>query len=261
MSTNPATGAVTTGFPRFFRIAGYSVSSYKFFLCVGIYVGTLATAALASSSGLSPLRIGLVAMACALVGFIGARVYHLLVHAPAYVRQGSLGALWDSSQGGFGVFGGLFTFVPASFAAAAWLDIPAAVLWDLMGVGVLAGGFWVRLGCVFNGCCGGRESKVRLSVCLHDTRGVTKPRIPVQFLEMAWWLVGFVAFLMLWPNALPPGSYALAVLTWYGVGRFFLEPLREQSDLVFGRVRINRVVAALLALTAGGALIFRGWAA
>jgi len=260
MSTNLATGVVTTGFPRFFRVAGYSVSSYKFFLCVGIYVGMLATAALAGSSGLPPLRIGVAAMTCALMGLIGARVYHLLVHAPAYVRQGSLGALWDSSRGGFGVFGGLFTFVPASFAAAAWLDIPAAVLWDLMGVGVLAGGFWVRLGCVFNGCCVGRESKARLSVCLHDTRGVRKPRLPVQFLEIAWWLAGLVAFLMLWPDALPPGSYALAVLAWYGVGRFFLEPLRERPDIVLGRVRINQVAAALLAIAAGGGLMIRGWA-
>ena len=97
MSATPITGAVNTGFPRFFTIAGYSVNSYKFFLCVGIYVGTLATAALASSSGLSPLRVGLAAMTCALVGLIGARVYYLLVHAPYYLRQRSLRALWDSS--------------------------------------------------------------------------------------------------------------------------------------------------------------------
>jgi prolipoprotein diacylglyceryltransferase len=82
----------------------------------------------------------------------------------------------------------------------------------------------------------------------------------VQFLEMAWWLAGLVAFLMFWPGALPPGSYALAVLAWYGVGRFFLEPLRERPDIVFDQVRINQVVAALLALAAGGPLMIRGWA-
>ena len=62
MSAAPDTGAIDQGFPRFFRINGYAVNSYKFFLCVGIYVGTLATAALASFSGLSPLRVGLAAM-------------------------------------------------------------------------------------------------------------------------------------------------------------------------------------------------------
>ena len=245
-------------FPRFFTFSGYSVSSYKFFLCVGIYVETLTTAALARSSGLSPLRIGLASMACALVGLIGARLYHLLVNAPAYMRQCSVSALWNPRSGGCSLFAALAAFAPASFVAAIWLNIPAVVLWDLMGAGVLAGGFWVRLGCVFNGCCTGRESKASLSVRLHDTRGVRKLRVPVQFLEMGWWLLGLVGFLTLWPGVLRPGSYALAVLTWYGVGRFFLEPLRERPDIVFGRVRINQVVAALLALTAGGALIMRG---
>jgi phosphatidylglycerol:prolipoprotein diacylglycerol transferase len=260
MGATSVTGTMNTGFPRFFKIAGYSVNSYKFFLCVGIYVGTLATAALASSSDLPPLRIGLVAMTCALMGLIGARVYYLLVHAPKYLFHRSLSALRNSKHGGASGFGALLTFVPAFFAAAAWLDLPPTTLGDHMAVGVLTAGFWIRLGCVFNGCCTGRPSRAPLSVMLHDTRGVRKPRLPVQFLEMAWWLAGLVTFLMLWPGALPPGSYALAVLAWYGVGRFFLEPLRERPDIVFGQVRINQVVAALLALAAGGALMIRGWA-
>src|SRR6516164_8248430 len=115
MRAPPTSGAVNTGFPRFFTFFGYSVSAYKVFLCVGIYVGTLTTAALAGASGLSPLRIGLATMSCALVGLIGARVYHLLVHAPAYVRQRSVSALWDRSAGGFSVFGALAAVVPASF--------------------------------------------------------------------------------------------------------------------------------------------------
>jgi phosphatidylglycerol---prolipoprotein diacylglyceryl transferase len=260
MSAVPDTGATDQEFPRFFRINGYAVNSYKFFLCIGIYVGTLATAALASFSGISPLRAGLAAMFCGLAGLIGARLYFLLVNATFYLRQRSLAAVWDSSAGGWSLFGSLITFIPISFAAAAWLHVPLLMLWDHMALGVLVGGFWIRLGCVFNGCCAGRETRGWLGVHLHDTRRVTKPRIPVQFMEMAWWLVGLVGFIMLWPGVLPPGSYALAVTSWYGVGRFFLEPLRERPDIVFGRVRIDQVVAALLAIAAGGTLIIRGWA-
>src|SRR5262249_43408068 len=198
MRAAPTSGAMKAGFPRFFRFFGYSISAYKVFLCVGIYAGTLTTAALASSSGLSPLRTGLAGMSSALVALIGARVYHLLVHAPAYMKQRSVGALWDRSAGGFSVFGALVAVVPASFVAAAWLDIPAVALWDHMGVGVLAGGFWIRLGCVFNGCCAGRPSRAPLSVSLHDMRGMKTPRLPVQFLEMAWWLLGLAGFFMPW---------------------------------------------------------------
>src|SRR5262249_56430345 len=119
-----SSSAANTGFPRFFTFYGYSVSAYKFFLCVGIYIGTLTTAMLASSSGLSPSRVGFAAMACALAGIIGARLYHLLVHAPSYVRQRSFSAVWNLNRGGGGVFGALITFIPASFVPAALLAIP-----------------------------------------------------------------------------------------------------------------------------------------
>ena len=193
------------GYPRYFRIAGRWVNSFKVFLCVGIYLGILVIAAIAHSSGIPPLGVALGSLALAIIGLAGARVYHLLA-------------------------------------------------------GILAGGFWVRLGCAFNGCCGGRETRGWCGVCLHDTRGVRRRRVPVQFLEMAWWLLGGIGFIWLWPKSFPPGNYALGVLAWYGLGRFFLEPLREAPDLIAGRVRINQCVAAALVLGAGGALLARAFA-
>ena len=252
-----AISTAEAGFPRFFWIGGVWINSYKVLLCVGIYAGTLATAALADRSGLSPLRIGIGAMACGLAGLIGARVYYLLVHAPVYLTRRSRNALWDINSGGWSVFGALLTLVPCSLLVARLAGLPAAVFWDYLGIGVLCGGFWVRLGCVFNGCCVGRETQGILGVRLHDAFGAEKRRVPVQFLEMAWWLLGVFAFLWLWPKGFPPGSYALGVLGWYGLGRFFLEPLREGPDLVFGTVRIDQVVAGLLALGAAAALAVR----
>lgn len=244
-------------FPRELNIAGYWINSYKVFLIVGLSVGTITTAALADYAGLSPLRVGLGAMACAVAGLAGARIYHVLVHARHYLRDEPRSTLWDTTRGGWGVFGSLMTFAPTALLVAWMLEMPPARLWDYMSAGILTGGFWIRLGCVFNGCCGGRETSGKLGVRLHDVRGVCKRRIPVQFFEMAWWLLGAIVFAALWRYDFPVGSYALGVLAWYGFGRFFLEPLREQSDVVFGIVRINQVVAALLALAAGGAILVR----
>lgn len=245
------------GFPRFVNVRGYWISSYKIFLIVGLYAGTVATAALADSVGRSPLRVGLAAMGSGLAGLVGARLYHVAIHARLLMRAESRRLLLDVRRGGAAVFGALLTFVPASWAAASLLTASTAELWDLMSGGVLAGGFWIRLGCVFNGCCVGRETDGMLGVRLHDLDGVCKPRMPVQYLEMAWWLLGGMAFLILWPISLPPGSYALGVLAWYGVGRCLLEPLREHPEVVLGRIRIDQLIAALLALGAGGALLIR----
>ncbi len=247
---NPA----CAGYPRYFKIAGHWVNSYKVFLCVGIYGAILVIAALAQSANLSPLPVGIGILICAIAALFGARVYHLLVFAPVYLRERSWARIWDSTRGGWSVFGGLPPLVLGSWLLASLLGIPAAALWDFIGGGVLFGGFWVRLGCVFNGCCAGRETASRLGVRLHDTFGTRKRRIPVQFLEMGWWLAGGIGYLLIWPRPFPHGTYALGVVAWYGLGRFWLEPLRERPDLVAGGIRVNQVVAAVLAVSAGAGL-------
>jgi phosphatidylglycerol:prolipoprotein diacylglycerol transferase len=215
------------------------------------------SAAVAQLSGVSPLRMGAGSLGCALAGLAGARIYHLLLFAPHYLRERSWSVMWDTQRGGWSVFGALLPIFPLSFLLAWALEIPAAEFWDYLSAGILAGGFWVRLGCVFNGCCGGRETTSWLGVCLHDVRGRRKRRIPVQFLEMVWWLLGMAGFVALWHLSFHPGTYALGVIGWYGIGRFGLEPLREAPDLVSERIRINQIVAGLLALTAVCGLILR----
>jgi prolipoprotein diacylglyceryltransferase len=120
-------------------------------------------------------------------------------------------AVLDS--GGGGVLGSLLA-VPFTLVVAWALRIPASVFWDHLSVGIVAGGFWVRLGCVFNGCCGGRATTGWYGVRLHDVNGVRKRRMPVQFLEMAWWLIAAAGLFWLWPKSIPSGNYALGVLAW-----------------------------------------------
>jgi prolipoprotein diacylglyceryltransferase len=246
---------VAAGFPRYFKIGGHWVSAYKVFLCVGVYAGTLVSAAVAQGSGISPLRMGVACVSCAVLGMAGARVFHLLVFARHYANERFWAEVWDRNRGGWSVFGGL-VIVPFSFLLAGWLRVPPAVFWDHLAVGIVAGAVWVRFGCVCNGCCGGRPTTRWYGVRLHDVRGTRRRRVPVQWLEIGWWLLAGAGLLWLWPRGYRPGSYASGVLCWYGLGRFWLEPLREGPDLVAGRVRINQVVAALLALGAGVVLLF-----
>ena len=241
-------------FPRFFKIGGYWVSAYKVFLCIGIYSGILVSAALAERSGIPPLRMGAGALACAISGLFGARIYHLIVFAPHYLQGRSWTAAWDPRRGGWSVFGALLPIAPLSFLVAAALRIPPAVFWDHMIAGIVVGAIWVRFGCICNGCCGGRETQGWLGWRAHDVHGVSTRRIPVQSLEIGWWLLALGGLFFLWGRPFPPGTVrpGWSGLVWFGA--FLLEPLRQTPDLVFGRVRINQVVAACLAIAAGGGL-------
>ncbi|HJQ84013.1 MAG TPA: prolipoprotein diacylglyceryl transferase family protein [Candidatus Binatia bacterium] len=248
------TTAVLAGPPRYVRVAGRWINAYKVFLCLGLYVGILASAAAAAAAGWSPLAEGLACLAYALLGLVGARAYHVAVNWAAYRRGGLGGIARDTERGGWSLFGAL-VIVPLTFARETVLGIPVASFWDHTAVGIALGGACIRFGCIRNGCCVGRPSAGWLALRQHDVYGVSLPRIPVQWMEIGWWLIAALGWLALRPAPLPAGSYALGVFAWYGIGRFWLEPLRESSDLVRDRIRIDRMVAAALAIVAVTALL------
>jgi phosphatidylglycerol:prolipoprotein diacylglycerol transferase len=243
------------GFPRYFRIAGYWINSYKVFLCLGIYFGILLSAAVAERSGIAPLRVGSGLLLCAILGLMGARLYHLAVYFNVYRKAGFSLAARSPTEGGWSVFGGL-VIVPITLVFDSIFGIPVAVFWDHMAIAIAFGGAWIRFGCVCNGCCVGRDSNTWFALRQHDIHGIYKRRVPAQWLEIAWWLSACVGLMWLWPKHLPAGCYAFAVLGWYGLGRLWLEPLREHSHVLYG-MRVNQVVAALVAVGGGVGFLWR----
>jgi len=240
--------------PRYVHVAGHWINAYKVFLCVGLCVGILTSAAAAEADGWSPLAQGLACLACALLGMAGARSYHVAINWPAYRHSGFMGAVRDTAGGGWSLFGAL-VIVPFSLAQDTLLGIPIATFWDHMAVGIALGGACIRFGCIRNGCCVGRTSAGWFAFPQHDVHGVTARRIPVQWMDIGWWLAAALGWFALRPWRLPAGTSALAVLAWYGFGRFSLEPLRQRSSLIGNSVRIDRVVAAALAIGASAALV------
>jgi phosphatidylglycerol---prolipoprotein diacylglyceryl transferase len=241
--------------PRYFRIAGHWVNSYQLFLCVGIYAGILASAAVGDRSGISPLRLGSGLLLFALVALVGARAYHLAVNLGEYRKTGLSLTPRTRGEGGWGVLGGL-VIVPLSLLFDSIFGIPIGPFWDQMAIAIAVGGAWVRFGCVRNGCCVGRDSDGWFALRQHDVHGVYRRRVPAQWLEIAWWLLACAGLFWLWPLHLPAGSYAFAVLGWYGLGRVWLEPLRRDPTVVRG-VLVNQLVAALMAVVAGAGFLWR----
>jgi len=240
--------------PRYVRIAGHWINAYKVLLCVGVYVGILSAAATADAAGWSPLAVGVACIASVLIALVGARLYHVAVNWPVYRRAGFHRIARDTERGGWSVFGGL-VIVPLTLARDTLFGIPVAAIWDHMAVGIALGGACIRFGCIRNGCCVGRPSDRWFALRQHDVRGVSTRRIPVQWMEIGWWLAAALGWFALWPQHFPAGTYGLGVLAWYGFGRFWLEPLRESPQLVGNRIRVDRIVAAALAISAGAALV------
>ncbi len=247
--------ANAAAFPRSFRIAGHRVNAYRVFCCVGIYSGILTAAAVGLRSDTSPLRLGAGMLLVAIVGLLAARLYHMALHFRVYRAAGFLATARRPGLGGGSVLGSLVV-VPSSLLFASIFGIPTGVFWDHAAIAIAVGGAWIRFGCICNGCCVGRDSDRWFALRQHDVLGVRRRRVPVQWLEIGWWLLACAGLVWLWPRPFPTGSYALAVLAWYGLGRVWLEPLRRESEVVRG-LRVNQVVAAALTVVAGSAFAWR----
>lgn len=250
--TTPTRAHLALPFPRFFRFGAYPVNSYKVFLCVGIYAGILVSAVVGERSGLAPLRIGMGLLLFAIAGCVGARVYHLAMNFRLYREAGFSVTARSPVDAGWSVFGGL-VIVPLSLLFDSIAGIPVGVFWDHMAIAIAVGGGFIRFGCVCNGCCVGRESDGWFARRQHDVHGIYRRRIPAQWLEIGWWVLACVGLMWLWPRGLPAGSYAAGVIGWYGLGRVWLEPLRDHSIRVYG-FRVEQMVAALVAGIAAGYL-------
>ncbi len=241
-------------FPRTLRFGRHRFGAYKVCLAAGLYFGTLASVLAAKLCGVAPVPFALATLACAVAGLVGARLFHLALFAARYRALGLRDA-WNTSAGGGALFGGLLAVLLVSPVGAALVRLPFGVFWDLLSPALLVGAVCTRLGCFCHGCCGGRSTTSRLGLRWHDHRGEKKRRLPVQLLETAWLAAAVALFAWFFPRPHPAGALALGSIAWYGAGRSVLESFREEPDLVFGRVRINQLIAAALSVGAGGMLL------
>lgn len=228
-----------------------NVSTYKLCLGAGIYFGMCASIITARRTEINSVRLGLAELACAVLGLIGARIYHLILFRSRRSMAVDSVKPWDASSGGGGLFGGLVAIVFVSPAMALLAGLSFGIFWDYLSIALVLGVIWGRFGCFCNGCCGGRETvSWFLGLRWHDHRGEIKKRIPIQLLEIGWMLLSLGGLVYFFPRPHPEGAVALGVLAWYGAGRFILEPWREEPDII-GSVRINQVIAGAIALGAG----------
>jgi phosphatidylglycerol:prolipoprotein diacylglycerol transferase len=117
---------------------------------------------------------------------------------------------------------------------------------------------FTRIGCFLNGCCSGRPSDAWFALPLPDHHGVWQRRIPTQLMEMALALVLFGAALAL-RNAAPfPGAIFCLVLAGYGLGRWYLESLRD--DETGGRDKTAMQATSILLVIAALAGLAFVWA-
>lgn len=262
-TAGPTLGDIFTNAPAFIaRIHWYGV-----FIALGMLLAVAFCARQAPRLGLTEDNVLDTAIACVPAGIIGARLYYIVFNFSLY--RGAGGApdvgkmlrIWD---GGLAIYGGILAGYLAVCAVSRLRGFSRRAILDVAAMGAMIGQILGRWGNFMNREAFGALTQVPWRMRLWAYDGAAYDVHPTFLYESLWNLAGF---LLIWRMVLPrrrfDGQIMFSYFFWYGLGRLWIEGLREDSLYLFGvtafgaPVRVSQALSALL-LAASAVLLLRG---
>jgi len=234
---------------------GVKLYAYPTMLYLGLVAGVLGGTYAARLHGLDSDRVYAAMLLLILPALVGARLLFVASNWSFYRADPT--RIWRRSEGGAALYGGLVVSFLLSLPLLRALDLSVAAFWDAAAVTMLIGMVITKIGCLLNGCCGGRSTEGRLGLRLPNEHGVWRRRVPTQLLEAGLALCLLIVCLRVWDRAPFAGACILTAVAGYGAGRWWLEAERETID-GFGSLSLHRLISAALVMvsTATFALIW-----
>ncbi len=221
-----------------FTWRGIEFHSYPVLLYLGLLGGLVAGNRAAHALGLPAGRVFIAQLTLIPLALAGSRLLYVLLHLPYY--RSAPRRLLRVEEGGADMFGGLPVVLLASLPIAALLDLPFWRFWDVTAFTLFGGMLIVRFGCLLNGCCCGRPTESRWGLLLPNTRGILCRRIPMQLLEIGWTVVVVGLAFALAPRSPIAGTLFVTTAGAYCLGRFVLDPGREERHPGIGPLTANQ---------------------
>lgn len=247
-------GGAAINYYRGFTVFGINIYWYGVLITLGVVLAYLYAMRRASKDfGLVKDRVFDVVFASLIGGFVCARIYFCvfteLKNPGTYTFVTAFTKIRD---GGLAIYGGIIGagLVGLLFCKLRRVNFFAMV--DLASLGFLIGQTIGRWGNFVNQEAYGGECSPDWIFGMSGTRIIEDSEIaagalvhPCFLYESAWCLLGFV-LLHLYSKKLRTfdGEIALLYVSWYGLGRFFIEGIRTDS-LYIGDIRVSQLVAAV----------------
>ena len=186
-----------------------------------------------------------------LPGIVGARLYYVFSTWDKHVVTGgyffenvrdTFVNIVSTRNGGLAVYGGIIAVVIAAALVAKYKKIKFAKFLDMLGPAAMIGQMVGRWGNFFNVEAFGTATDLPWRMGILTTSGTTRFVHPTFLYESLWNLLGFLIINALYKKKKYDGQIFVMYVTWYGLGRMFIEGLRTDS-LMLGVFRISQIVA------------------
>lgn len=218
-------------FPVLFSIGRISVSSYGFFLALGIFFGIFLVWRLSRAWDLDEEKILDLTVLTFLGGLLGARAFFVIRHLTDFAAA-PVNIILINKVPGLSFWGGFLAGWLILYFFARKFRIDFWQVADIAAVGLIGGVLFSDIGCFLGSCNIGVPSKAFFAVTMAGSIG---RRWPVQVFEAMLLLAGLIK---IWSQAThfhQRGKIAGLALILIGIVRFILAPL-QQNQAVFSAV-------------------------
>lgn len=247
--------------PVAFNLGPLSVRWYGIIIAVGILLGYFVAQRALVKAGLHKDTLVDIIFYSALFGFIAARIYFVIFQWPYYVENPSeIIKIW---HGGIAIHGGLIGGFIAGVIVCKVKNLNPFQIGDIVAPSIILAQGIGRWGNFMNHeAHGGPVSRAFLEK-LHLPNFIIENMYingqyyhPTFLYESIWDVAGFIILVNIRKH-LKLGETFFLYLTWYSIGRFFIEGLRTDSLMLTSNIRVAQLVSNLLILISISLIVYR----
>ncbi|HDI0049159.1 TPA: prolipoprotein diacylglyceryl transferase [Staphylococcus aureus] len=247
--------------PVAFNLGPLSVRWYGIIIAVGILLGYFVAQRALVKAGLHKDTLVDIIFYSALFGFIAARIYFVIFQWPYYAENpGEIIKIW---HGGIAIHGGLIGGFIAGVIVCKVKNLNPFQIGDIVAPSIILAQGIGRWGNFMNHeAHGGPVSRAFLEQ-LHLPNFIIENMYingqyyhPTFLYESIWDVTGFIILVNIRKH-LKLGETFFLYLTWYSIGRFFIEGLRTDSLMLTSNIRVAQLVSILLILISISLIVYR----
>ncbi|HEK6646860.1 TPA: prolipoprotein diacylglyceryl transferase [Staphylococcus aureus] len=247
--------------PVVFNLGPLSVRWYGIIIAVGILLGYFVAQRALVKAGLHKDTLVDIIFYSALFGFIAARIYFVIFQWPYYAENpGEIIKIW---HGGIAIHGGLIGGFIAGVIVCKVKNLNPFQIGDIVAPSIILAQGIGRWGNFMNHeAHGGPVSRAFLEQ-LHLPNFIIENMYingqyyhPTFLYESIWDVAGFIILVNIRKH-LKLGETFFLYLTWYSIGRFFIEGLRTDSLMLTSNIRVAQLVSILLILISISLIVYR----
>ncbi|MBQ9928502.1 MAG: prolipoprotein diacylglyceryl transferase [Lachnospiraceae bacterium] len=231
-----------------FSIGPVTIYGYGLMIGLGVLFCILMGMQRAKKHGLKEEAVIDIAIYGLIIGFLGAKLLYVIVEWEAFLKN-PMSVLGTE---GFVVYGGISAGVIAAIVYCRIKKLKFLEYFDLLSASIaLAQGFG-RIGCFLAGCCYGRETDSCLGVVF--PAGSIAPAgvkvLPTQLFSSAGDFAIMAFLLWHYKRRKYVGDTGFLYMLLYGIGRFFIEMLRNDNRGAVGALSTSQFISIFIVTAA-----------